>query len=168
MKKIIKKAKDEPNIAAGLLTLSLSVLGMSEIKLCAWWHFILAFFILAILFFMFYFSVKKLVNIYIKFFERPDISIDLNDEFRLLKENIHSLNSILKEYNDPSCDSMYKNILKQEMLDLCSISIGKIKLIENRVRENDSLEYFKTQNNQELICQYAKFCNSIKTELNNS
>lgn len=163
MKKIIEKAKDEPNIAAGLLTLSLSVLGMSEIKFCEWWHFILAFFVLAVLFFLFYFFIRKIVEIYTKYFERPDISVNLSNEFEQLRKNIHLLHSLWEQPLSKS--DKYDEILQQEILMLCSLSIGKIDFITNHIKDNDSLGYFNTPENQKLIECYSNYCKEIKDEI---
>lgn len=161
MKKIIEKLKDESSVAAGLLTISLSLIGNTEICFTKWWHFLVAAFFIAFLFFLFFISIKIIREVYTRFFERPDTSIVLYDEINQVKKNVHLLYSIKKELNNPDTDSEYKNVLSNEFEDLRLITIKKIELIEESVQKSPSLKNIYTSKKQNMMTIYYNFCKNI-------
>ena len=161
MKKIIEKAKDESAVASALLTVSLSVLGYSSITLTKWWQYIIAFFSICVLYLIFYITTREVIKVYTKYFERPDTSVCLNEEFDQLKSIIHLLKSESEKYNTLPCTDNYKKILKQEITYQCLLSTNKIKLIENYIVQNVSLSYYNDLGFRELMHNYEEYCKNL-------
>lgn len=110
---IYEKVSAHSSIAASILTFVLTVLGFSDLKLTAWWHYLLAFVALIGCYVVCLILVEVALLVVAKF-TRPEPKINFQKDYADIEKYIHELYLKESQY-DMATSVEYKTILSREL-----------------------------------------------------
>lgn len=150
----------DSTISSSILTFAIGILGNTNIKLSEWWHYLLVVFALVGIFIFFFVATDIIVNVWKKYFQRPDISTNENKEISELQVYIKALFEKHVECQTSNFIE-YKNVLIQEIAFLYNKATNKLNLIRQFSSSTTLKNKFVITNN-ELIDSYEQFCDKMK------
>lgn len=153
------------SLSATILSLSISVIGCTNLELSEWWHFLVAIISIGIIYVFSYFFVSLVNYFYVHVIKLPSLEVDGEKKLK----DLYSLSAdIHQKYNVYISDTIneYKTILKYELEMLCKEFDSKIETIQKNVT-NDSLSE-KNEVKISLIDlqKYQTFIEYIKAQMN--
>ena len=153
-----EKVSAHSSIAASILTFALTVLGFSDLKLSAWWHYLLAFVVLIGCYVVCLILVEVALLIVAKF-TRPEPKVNFQKDYADIEKYIHELYLKESQYN-MATSLEYKAILSRELFLLGQ----KLKTKMDRFTRDSNNSVIKTPPkilDTHLFKLYAEYCEQV-------
>ena len=155
---IYEKVSAHSSIAASILTFALTVLGFSDLKLTAWWHYLLAFAALIGCYVVCLILVKVALLVVAKF-TRPEPKVNFQKDYADIEKYIHELYLKESQY-DMATSIEYKTILSRELFLLCQ----QLKTKMDRYARDSHNSVIKNPPkipDDSLFALYAAYCEQV-------
>ena len=163
MEAIYLKETKYAGVSASILSLAISIAGLSHLALTAWWHFALTVLVILVLYFILFFIIDRTIFLYDKFYKRANIKTDEADELQQLNNYIMEICNRDNLYEQTKIES-YKTIVSRDISALYDKAVKKIEFIE-QFRNSQMLKN-NLKISQKEIEEYKDFCKEIKRKYN--
>lgn len=159
MRNLNNKISAASSVSASILSLTLTLMGFSKLQLSVWWHFIIAFFSVLLIYTIFYFLIEVIVCFYNKYIKRASIKSDVREELNDLKIYIHTIYDKDSKYEKTGVE-VYREILLGEIYESYSLATRKIVFIDTNI-EHSAIKNKFVLPNKEMYQKYKSFCEHI-------
>lgn len=155
------------SISATFLSIVTTVFGLSNLKLNIWWHFLLSFVVLCVMYALFFCLINMVSYIYVQKLKLPSLKTDSKEKLHQLCTLSSQLYEKLSIYNSITDDSWkYKEILIYELKKLNINLENEIRLIQNSNRIMK--DKYKIEISEYDLERYKNFNEEIKNILSSS